>query len=143
MKAFKITCGWILLLIAAWVLGYALIGLRADFPPADRQAICGDDLLRDPPFRQRWSARPVVGLIRVYTEKPSRFRKGFLAFRLLGTENVGVEVRQTLFPLLTFGARAPGEWAGCQLPDASLQGKWSLRPHSRAGLTVTCRGALE
>lgn len=25
MKAFKVTCGWILLLLAGWILGYALI----------------------------------------------------------------------------------------------------------------------
>jgi len=38
-------------------------------------------------------------------------------------------VRQALFPTLTFGA--PHQ-RGCQLPDAILHGKRSLRPRSRA-----------
>jgi hypothetical protein len=38
-------------------------------------------------------------------------------------------VRQALFPALTLGA-PPQQ--GCQLPDAILHGKRSLRPRSRA-----------
>src|SRR5438876_1933857 len=40
----------------------------------------------------------------------------------------GVGVRHALFPGLALGARI-----GCQLPDAILHGKRSLRPRSRAG----------
>ena len=43
--------------------------------------------------------------------------------------NRGMGVRQALFPVLAFGAHPLG---GCQLPDAILHGKRSLRPRSRA-----------
>ena len=39
----------------------------------------------------------------------------------------GMGVRQALFPVLALGA-----FPGCQLPDAILHGKRSLRPRSRA-----------
>ena len=46
-------------------------------------------------------------------------------------------VRQALFPVLTLGAHPRG---GCQLPDAILHGKRSLRPRSRA---VQCLASTE
>ena len=47
----------------------------------------------------------------------------------------GMGVRQALFPMPTLGAHPCG---GCQLPDAILHGKRSLRPRSRA---VQCLAA--
>ena len=43
-------------------------------------------------------------------------------------------VRHALFPMLTFGAPPR---RGCQLPDAILHGKRSLRPRSRAVQRLT------
>ena len=47
----------------------------------------------------------------------------------------GMGVRQALFPMPTLGAHPCG---GCQLPDAILHGKRSLRPRGRA---VQCLAA--
>ena len=50
------------------------------------------------------------------------------AFRSNG-DKWGMGVRQALFPMPTLGAHPCG---GCQLPDAILHGKRSLRPRGRA-----------
>jgi len=47
-------------------------------------------------------------------------------------------VRHALFPGLAFGASQ----GGCQLPDAILHGKRSLRPRSRAVQRLTAAGLL-
>jgi len=46
-------------------------------------------------------------------------------------------VRHALFPMLALGA-----FAGCQLPDAILHGKRSLRPRSRAVQSLAVTGLL-
>ncbi len=50
----------------------------------------------------------------------------------------GMGVRHALFPMLAFGASQ----GGCQLPDAILHGKRSLRPRSRAVQRLTAAGLL-
>src|SRR5258705_8180816 len=50
------------------------------------------------------------------------------------TGKSGMGVRHALFPALTLGAHPCG---GCQLPDAILHGKRSLRPRSRAVQPLT------